>query len=154
MEKYEIFCKTLKNLHQGAKLQEPYTIIEQTGIAKLLDLCFQQSGKVMKDLLKRHGKIDPKTHSLPEIFNIAYQNGMIQDIDSWLKLLEIRDDFMHTSYLDSDEKIFKNPLTNPEKHGILIKSKNRHCPFFSLVKGSVSRKETHSPSVRAAITMK
>ena len=77
MEKYEIFCKTLKNLHQGAKLQEPYTIIEQTGIAKLLDLCFQQSGKVMKDLLKRHGKIDPKTHSLPEIFNIAYQNGMI-----------------------------------------------------------------------------
>ena len=39
MKKYENFCKSLENLHEGLKLDEPYSVVEQTGIVKLFEYC-------------------------------------------------------------------------------------------------------------------
>ena len=56
MKKYDNFSKALMNLQEGLKLEEPYSIIEQTGIVGLFEICFEQSWKLMKAVLEEHGK--------------------------------------------------------------------------------------------------
>lgn len=51
MKKYENFCKALANLQEGLALREPYSIVEQTGIVGLFEICFEQSWKMMKDIV-------------------------------------------------------------------------------------------------------
>lgn len=40
MKKYDNFCKALENLKEGAKLEEPYSIVEQTGIVGIKKYTF------------------------------------------------------------------------------------------------------------------
>ena len=90
MKKYDNFCKALANLKEGSKLEEPYTIVEQTGIVGLFEICFEQSCKLMKDVLEDHGRCENKIGSPRAIIKIAYQCGMIDQCENWFKLLESR----------------------------------------------------------------
>jgi nucleotidyltransferase substrate binding protein (TIGR01987 family) len=96
MKKYENFCKALANLEEGIKLQEPYTVVEQTGIVGLFEICFEQSWKVIKAVLEDHGRCEERIGSPRGIIKLAYQCGMISDCDGWLKLLEARNILAHT----------------------------------------------------------
>jgi nucleotidyltransferase substrate binding protein (TIGR01987 family) len=96
MKKYENFCKALANLEEGIKLKEPYTIVEQTGIVGLFEICFEQSWKVIKAVLEDHGRSEERIGSPRRIIKLAYQCGMISDCDGWLKLLEARNILAHT----------------------------------------------------------
>jgi nucleotidyltransferase substrate binding protein (TIGR01987 family) len=96
VKKYENFCRALANLEEGVKLQEPYTIVEQTGIIRLFEICFQQSWKVIKAVLEEHGRTENRIGSPRAILKLAYQCGMISDSDGWLKLLEARNVLAHT----------------------------------------------------------
>ena len=40
MTKYEVFRRILANLKEGAETKEPYSVVEQVGLAKLFDMCF------------------------------------------------------------------------------------------------------------------
>lgn len=101
MRKYENYCKALNNLKIGAKLEEPYTIVEQTGIVGLFEICFEQSWKLMKAMLEAHGRFENKIGSPKAIIKIAYQCGMIQNEKAWLELLETRNILAH-SYSDEE----------------------------------------------------
>ncbi len=90
MKKYDNFCKALANLKEGSKLEEPYTIVEQTGIVGLFEICFEQSCKLMKEVLEDHGRFENKIGSPRAIIKIAYQCGMIDQCENWFKLLESR----------------------------------------------------------------
>lgn len=96
MKKYENFCRALANLNEGAKLKEPYTIVEQTGIVGLFEICFEQAWKLIKAVLEEHGRTADKIGSPRAIIKIAYQCGMIDDCDGWLELLESRNMLAHT----------------------------------------------------------
>jgi nucleotidyltransferase substrate binding protein (TIGR01987 family) len=96
MRKYDNFCKSLSNLEEGLKLEEPYTIVEQTGIVGLFEICFEQSWKVIKEVLEKHGRIDDRIGSPRSIIKLAYQCGMISDCDGWLRLLDARNVLAHT----------------------------------------------------------
>ncbi|MCC8081180.1 MAG: nucleotidyltransferase substrate binding protein [Lachnospiraceae bacterium] len=96
MKKYENFCKALANLQEGLALQEPYSIVEQTGIVGLFEICFEQSWKMMKEILERHGRFENKIGSPRAIIKIAYQCDMISDEILWLKLLEARNILSYT----------------------------------------------------------
>ncbi|MCD8148977.1 MAG: nucleotidyltransferase substrate binding protein [Clostridiales bacterium] len=96
MRKYENFCKSLANLQEGLTLQEPYSIVEQTGIVGLFEICFEQSWKMMKEILERHGRSENKIGSPRAIIKIAYQCDLISDEALWLKLLEARNILSHT----------------------------------------------------------
>jgi nucleotidyltransferase substrate binding protein (TIGR01987 family) len=96
MKKYENFCKALANLEEGIKLEEPYTVVEQTGIVALFEICFEQSWKVIKEVLEYHGRIEDKIGSPRGIIKLAYQCGMISDCDGWLELLEARNIIVQT----------------------------------------------------------
>lgn len=96
MKKYENFCRALNNLKEGAKLQEPYSVVEQAGIAGLFEICFEQSWKLMKETLEQHGRFDVKIGSPRSIIKTAYQCGMINDSEVWLDILASRNLFSHT----------------------------------------------------------
>ena len=104
MKKYDNFCKSLANLQEGAKLEEPYSIVEQAGIAALFEICFEQSWKLMKELLEDHGRFQGKIGSPRVIIKVAHQCSMISDCDGWLELLETRNILSHTY---SDEQALK-----------------------------------------------
>lgn len=101
MKKYENFCKALSNLHEGLKLNEPYSVVEQTGIVGLFEICFEQSWKLMKAVLEEHGRFEDKIGSPRAIIKIAYQCNMIKDGEKWLELLESRNILAHT-YSDAE----------------------------------------------------
>lgn len=96
MKKFENFCRALANLHEGAQLEGPYTIVEQTGIVGLFEICFEQAWKLMKEVLAEHGRFEEKIGSPRAIIKIAYQCGMIGNCDGWLDLLEARNLLIHT----------------------------------------------------------
>lgn len=101
MKKYDNFCKALANLKVGSQLSEPYTVVEQTGIVGLFEICFEQSWKLMKELLEEHGRFEERIGSPKAIIKIAYQCGMINDCEGWLELLESRNILAH---IYSDEQ--------------------------------------------------
>lgn len=63
MKNLENFNKALADLHEGLKLDEPYSIVEKTGIIGLFEICFEQSWKLMKAVLEEHGRYDHKISS-------------------------------------------------------------------------------------------
>lgn len=96
MERYNHFCKALANLHEGIKLEEPYSIVEQTGIVGLFEICFEQSWKLMKAVLEENGRFEQATGSPRGIIKIAFQCNMINDEELWLSLLKARNIVSHT----------------------------------------------------------
>ena len=96
MRKYENFRKALRNLREGARLEEPYTVVEEAGIVALFEICFEQAWKLMKEVLEQHGRFQEKIGSPRMILKIAHQCGMISDSEGWLELLETRNILTHT----------------------------------------------------------
>ncbi|MCD8069861.1 MAG: nucleotidyltransferase substrate binding protein [Akkermansiaceae bacterium] len=96
MKKYDNFCKAIANLRVGTELNEPYSIVEQTGIVGLFEICFEQAWKLMKAVLEEHGRFEEKIGSPRAIIKTAYQCGMISDCEGWLELLESRNIPAHT----------------------------------------------------------
>ena len=96
MKKYENFCKSLENLHEGLKLDEPYSVVEQTGIVKLFEICFEQAWKLMKAVLEENGRFEQRTGSPHGIIKTAYQCGMLDNDEGWLELLEAHNLLAHT----------------------------------------------------------
>lgn len=109
MKKYDNFCRSLKNLQEGSKLQEPYTIVEQTGIVGLFEICFEQSWKLMKETLENHGRFEEKIGSPKAIIKNAYQCNMIENCEGWLELLEAINILAHT-YSDDQSLYFIRKL--------------------------------------------
>lgn len=111
MKKYDNFCKALSNLQEASKLQEPYTIVEQTGIVGLFEICFEQAWKLMKETLENHGRFEDKIGSPKAIIKIAYQCKMIENQEEWLELLESRNILAHT-YSDEQSLYVIRKLKN------------------------------------------
>ena len=55
MKKYENFCAALNNLMDIQLYHEPYDNVTMTGLVGLYEICFEQSWKMMKELLEQHG---------------------------------------------------------------------------------------------------
>ena len=95
MKKYDNFCRALHNLQEGITCEEPYSIVEQTGIVALFEICFEQAWKLMKELLEWHGRFERKTGSPRLIIKEAYQSGLIADEEIWLQILDERNVLAH-----------------------------------------------------------
>ena len=95
MKKYENFCKAFANLKSCLEISQPYSIAEQTGITGLFAICFEQSWKLMKELLEYHGYFTQKIGSPRIIIKSAYQCGMINNESGWLDILETRNTLAH-----------------------------------------------------------
>ena len=51
MRKYENFCNSLSNMKDIYNYEEPYDNVVITGLVGLYEICFEQSWKMMKEIL-------------------------------------------------------------------------------------------------------
>ena len=96
MKKYENFCQALTNLKEIYRYQEPYDTVVLTGLFGLYEICFEQSWKMVKEILERHGYAEGATSSPKLILKTAYQAGMIKDEELWLHALQERNNVAHS----------------------------------------------------------
>ena len=96
MRKYDNFCNALYNLKDIYNYEEPYNNVIITGLVGLYEICFEQSWKVMKKCLEESGYDLASTGSPRQIIKTAYQAGMINDEDAWLRALISRNNVAHS----------------------------------------------------------
>lgn len=96
MKKYENFCASLLNMKEIYNYQEPFDTVILTGMVGLYELCFEQSWKMMKEILEFHGYEESATGSPKIILKTAYRAGMIKDEDIWLRALQERNNVAHS----------------------------------------------------------
>ena len=96
MKKYENFCQALTNMKDIYNYEEPYDNVVLTGLVGLYEITFEQSWKMMKEILQNHGYEEGATGSPKIILKTAYKAGMIKDEDLWLKALRERNNVPHS----------------------------------------------------------
>ena len=96
MKKYENFCAALNNLMDIQLYHEPYDNVTMTGLVGLYEICFEQSWKMMKELLEQHGYESAATGSPKLVIKTAYQASMILDEGLWLNALQARNNIAHS----------------------------------------------------------
>ena len=96
MKKYENFCTSLKNMKEIYDYDEPYNTVVLTGLVGLYEICFEQSWKMMKEILEIHGYEEGATGSPKIILRTAYRAGMIKNEDAWLRALQERNNVTHS----------------------------------------------------------
>ena len=103
MKKYENFCRALGNLEVAAQ-QESYSILEETGLIAMFEICFEQAWKVLKEILEDEGYRESKTGSPRQILKLAYSAGILSNEEIWLEILSDRNILSHV-YDSSKAKI-------------------------------------------------
>lgn len=126
MKKYENFCAALQNMKDIYKYDEPYDNVVLTGLVGLYEITFEQSWKMMKELLEEHGYEEGATGSPKIILKTAYQAGMIKDERVWLQALQERNNVTH-SY---NHKIALE---------IVNKTKNKFYDMFCALKEEIEK---------------
>lgn len=96
MKKYENFCAALKNMKEIYDYEEPYNTVVLTGLVGLYEICFEQSWKMMKEILEIHGYEEGATGSPKLILRTAYRAGMIKSEEDWLRALLERNNVTHS----------------------------------------------------------
>ena len=79
MKKYENFCASLKNMKEIYDYDEPYNTVVLTGLVGLYEICFEQSWKMMKEILEIHGYEEGATGSPKIILRTAYREESQRD---------------------------------------------------------------------------
>ncbi len=95
MKKYENFSAALLNMKDIYRYEEPYDNVVLTGLVGLYEICFEQSWKMMKEILEQHGYEEGATGSPKLIIKTAYKAGMITDEEVWIKALQSRNNVAH-----------------------------------------------------------
>ena len=124
MKKYENFCASLGNMKEIYNYKEPYDNVVLTGLVGLYEITFEQSWKMMKEILQDHGYEEGATGSPKIILKTAYKAGMIKDENMWLRALQARNNVTH-SY---NQKIAL---------GIVDEAKNKFYKMFTDLKEEV-----------------
>ena len=88
--------KELSNMKDIYNYEEPYDNVVITGLVGLYEICFEQSWKMMKEILEIHGYAEGATGSPKIILKTAYKAGMIRDEEQWLRALQARNNVTHS----------------------------------------------------------
>lgn len=96
MKKYENFCLALANLKEIYNYREPYDNVVLTGLVGLYEICFEQSWKMMKEILTFHGYEESATGSPRLVLKTAYAAGLIKEEKLWLQALQERNNVTHS----------------------------------------------------------
>lgn len=96
MKKYENFCVSLENMKDIYNYEEPYDNVVLTGLVGLYEITFEQSWKMMKEILEIHGFAEGAASSPKMILRTAYKAGMIKDEELWLSALQERNNVTHS----------------------------------------------------------
>ncbi len=96
MKKYENFCRAYKNLTESIGIKPPYDTVTLTGLVGLFEITFEQSWKMIKEILEYHGYEQAGTGSPRMIIKTAFKVGMITKEEDWLMALNARNNVSHS----------------------------------------------------------
>ena len=99
VKKFDAFAKSLAVLSKADL--DTTDEIYRMGIIALFEICFDQSWKMMKEILESHSFYPDKIASPRAIIKFAYQYGMIDDEETWLEIQKTRNILAHT-YSEDD----------------------------------------------------
>lgn len=95
MKKYDNFCSALENLKDIFDYEEPYNNVVLTGLVALYEICFEQSWKMMKEILEKEGVAEARTGSPRQILKSAYQARILKEETLWMEALAARNNVAH-----------------------------------------------------------
>ncbi|AZT91007.1 nucleotidyltransferase [Caldicellulosiruptor changbaiensis] len=101
VEKFEDFKNALKRLEEGISIEPDRDIIIDGAIQRF-EFVFELSWKLMREYLKYTGL---EINNPRGVIKYAYQNGIIEDGDKWVKMLSDRN---MTSNLYNQKISYKN----------------------------------------------
>lgn len=101
-EIFDDYKSAFNNLNEAA--QNAKTNLEIDGAIKRFELCYELSWKLMKEYLANLGIIcrNPR-----DCFKQAYQNDLIENEDTWLDMIDCRNQLVHTYTFEQSRKIFE-----------------------------------------------
>ncbi|QQR55468.1 nucleotidyltransferase substrate binding protein [Candidatus Peregrinibacteria bacterium] len=107
-QRYENYIRALKQLEEAAEIIQP-SPVEQAGLIQFFEMTFELAWKTLKDHLESKGQllVSPR-----DVLKQAFQNGLIQDGEQWLKALQSRN---LTAHLYDEKKaleLFSEIKTN------------------------------------------
>lgn len=104
VEKFEDFRSALKRLEEGISIEPDKDIIIDGAIQRF-EFVFELSWKLMREYLKYTGL---EINNPRGVIKYAYQNGIIEDGDKWLKMLSDRNMTSHLYNQKMAQKIYQN----------------------------------------------
>lgn len=117
-QRFTNYEKALNQLADGLDVKSP-TKLEQEGIIQRFEYTFDLAWKVLKDFLQYQGY-----HEITgsrDAFREAFKNGVIENGDVWMRMIENRNLTSHTYDEDTAENIF-------------ISIQNEYFPLFLKLK--------------------
>lgn len=78
---------------EAACAQDTYNDLERAGLVQTYAFTFELAWKTLKDKLNYEGY---EVQSPREVIKQAFASDLIEDVDTWLSALEIRNLFIHT----------------------------------------------------------
>ncbi len=91
-ERRKEFSNAVQRLKEGLEEKESDIIID--GVLHRFEFTFELAWKTMKDYLEYIGVIE-KTGSPREIIKSAFEYGMIEDGEAWIKMMLARNSLSH-----------------------------------------------------------
>jgi len=100
---FDNFEKALTNLENG--VEQSSDDLDIDGTIKRFELCYELSWKLIKEYLADMGIICKNPR---DCFKSAFSNNLIDNEDTWLKMIEDRNYLVHTYTFEESRKIFKH----------------------------------------------
>ena len=101
-------------------LSEEETEIAIDGTLHRFEFTFELAWKTMKDLMEYNGIIE-STGSPREVLKNAFQNGIIEEGETWINMMLARNSLSHLYDEEASRKIYKDIK---EKYIVLIEKLN------------------------------
>ena len=117
-ERKQDLAKATERLKEA--LNEEETEIAIDGTLHRFEFTFELAWKTMKDLMEYNGIIE-STGSPREVLKNAFQNGIIEDGETWTNMMLARNSLSHLYDEEASRKIYKDIK---EKYIVLIEKLN------------------------------
>ena len=117
-ERKQDLAKATERLKEA--LNEEETEIAIDGTLHRFEFTFELAWKTMKDLMEYNGIIE-STGSPREVLKNAFQNGIIEDGETWINIMLARNSLSHLYDEEASRKIYKDIK---EKYIVLIEKLN------------------------------
>ena len=117
-ERKQDLAKATERLQEA--LNEEETEIAIDGTLHRFEFTFELAWKTMKDLMEYNGIIE-STGSPREVLKNAFQNGIIEDGETWINMMLARNSLSHLYAEEASRKIYKDIK---EKYIVLIEKLN------------------------------
>ncbi len=112
-QRFSNYTNALQRLHEAVLLsnQRELTYLEKQGVIQAFEFTFELSWKVLKDFLLFHGSYDT-LYGSRDTFKKAFELGIIQDGDTWMKMIKSRNLTSHIY----DEKVIDEIVMLIQEH--------------------------------------